>query len=455
MKHRSGKWIWVRITGRVIEKDEDKIPIKILGTQEDISLIKEAEENLREKEKRYLLALNGTEAGLWDFNILKDELYISAMWKKIVGYEDDEIENTFEAIKKLCHPDDMEKFGKEIDKYFKGNLKKYETNYRLKHKDGSWRWIFTRASIIKNEEGMPYRWIGTNIDITKDIEKSIELEMFFSVSLDLLCIADLKGNFIKTNKAWEDTLGYKVEELKSRNFLDLVHPDDKKATIEKMEILESGENVSRFVNRYVNADGEYRYIEWRSTAYNDLIYGSARDITKRVKYEEKILNISNKDALTKAYNRRYIYARAREIIKSYKKTEQLFSIAIIDIDHFKKVNDNYGHLVGDFVLKEFSKTIEENLRPTDILGRYGGEEFIVILENTNKEHSHLAIERILKVIRNKNFICDENKIKITFSAGIANCKEVEVEELVIDRLIELADKRMYQAKREGRNKIIS
>ena len=132
----------------------------------------------------------------------------------------------------------------------------------------------------------------------------------------------------------------------------------------------------------------------------------------------------------------------------------MFSVCILDIDYFKKINDNYGHATGDCVLKEFTKTIDENIRLDDILGRYGGEEFIIILDNIDKRESRLIIERILDVVREKTFLCNGNEINFTFSAGLSSSNEMSKDDLTIDNLVDIADKKMYQAKNTGRNKVI-
>lgn len=108
------------------------------------------------------------------------------------------------------------------------------------------------------------------------------LERFFTVNLDLLCIADVNGNFIKINAAWERILGYSVEELENRKFLDFVHPEDMEATLDAMSELSQQEQVLNFTNRYLCKDGSYRYIEWRSHPYGEYICAAARDVTNRV-----------------------------------------------------------------------------------------------------------------------------------------------------------------------------
>jgi len=122
-------------------------------------------------------------------------------------------------------------------------------------------------------------------DITDKKDLSKDFEYFFDISLDLLCIANKNGYFIRVNKEWENILGYKTRDLENRKFLDLVHPDDLPATLEALATLGSNKDVNNFVNRYRHKDGSYRYIEWQSQPQGDLYYAAARDITERKKAE--------------------------------------------------------------------------------------------------------------------------------------------------------------------------
>lgn len=126
------------------------------------------------------------------------------------------------------------------------------------------------------------------IDITENKKQAEELEGFFNVNLDLLCIADTDGHFIKTNKVWSEILGYSTDDLNKRKFLEFVHPDDMKATLDAMSKLGRGEEVLNFINRYRCKDGSYRFIEWRSHPKDNLIYAAARDVTKHIKDVEVI-----------------------------------------------------------------------------------------------------------------------------------------------------------------------
>lgn len=130
---------------------------------------------------------------------------------------------------------------------------------------------------------------ATFFDITSVKKQTEELEAFFTLNLDLLCIADLEGHFIKTNEAWSSILGYTTEDLNRKKFLDFVHPDDISATLDAMAKLRNGEDVLNFTNRYKNKNGGYQCIEWRSHPKGNLIYAAACDITGRRKSEQDLL----------------------------------------------------------------------------------------------------------------------------------------------------------------------
>lgn len=280
-----------------------------------------------------------------------------------------------------------------------------------------------------------------------------ELERFFSINLDLLCIADVDGHFLKLNRAWTEILGYRIEDLRGKVFLDFVHPEDVPSTLNAIAKLDAQEEVLNFVNRYRCADGSYRYIEWRSHPYGERIYAAARDITERVQWEQRLVELSTRDPLTGIFNRRHIHERLAEVIPEYRRSGRLYSVAVIDLDHFKRVNDSYGHQAGDFVLKEMTAVISSSLRPYDLLGRYGGEEFIVVFPETRRKQAKTVMCRILDTVRSHNFEFEGRVIRVTFSVGVCDCGEFDPVDLTVEDLVKRADQRLYRAKQLGRDRI--
>lgn len=174
------------------------------------------------------------------------------------------------------------------------------------------------------------------------------------------------------------------------------------------------------------------------------------DVIKKINFmysQTRYLSLT--DALTGLYNRRHFNAELeREFMRSKRYGGNL-CIAIIDIDFFKKINDTYGHLCGDYVLKEVAYLILENFRKTDMIFRYGGEEFVVIMTETSLENSLIPLERLRKTIENNNFIYKGKKITVTISIGVETNQTDTTDEFLNN-----ADKALYQAKQNGRNQTV-
>lgn len=157
-----------------------------------------------------------------------------------------------------------------------------------------------------------------------------------------------------------------------------------------------------------------------------------------------------RDYLTGVYNRRYISQRLETEVERSLKRDMPVTVIMADIDFFKKINDTYGHIIGDKILRDFAQTLKLNIRASsDWIGRYGGEEFLIVLNNTDQRVGTIVSEKLRNIIEEKDFIYEGIKINITASFGVY---EVAKEEDVSD-IIKYADDKLYVAKTTGRNKI--
>lgn len=165
----------------------------------------------------------------------------------------------------------------------------------------------------------------------------------------------------------------------------------------------------------------------------------------------RLEELSRIDPGTGLYNRRYFFERLEEEFERVKRNNEPLSVLMLDIDKFKKANDRYGHVFGDFVLKRLAETLEDACRRIDIVARYGGEEFAFILPGTKVDSAMLLAERIRRTVAATVFASDEAKMRLTVSIGVAESSHCAAADT--DALVQCADKALYQAKVEGRNRI--
>jgi len=166
--------------------------------------------------------------------------------------------------------------------------------------------------------------------------------------------------------------------------------------------------------------------------------------------QKKLVQTSTKDALTNLYNRRYLLESLECEIQRAKRYEEELCFLMIDIDHFKKVNDTYGHQAGDMVLASIAKILQNSIRQSDIAGRFGGEEFGIILTHTNLEKGIIAAQKIRKAVKQAQLIYKQSEIKITISIGLA----ISSTHGKAHDLIKYADKALYMAKTGGRDLVL-
>lgn len=304
-----------------------------------------------------------------------------------------------------------------------------------------------------------------NKELLREKEEETKLEYAWTGNLGHW-YWNFKTNKVTFNPLKVTTLGYDKSEVPKQVeyqfFTEKLHPEDYEKTMDAMyEHLYGEENVYEVEYRIQTKDGKYKwyYDRGKVTQYGEdgeplFLAGIVFDITEKkemqieLEHNNMILSeMSSTDGLTKILNRRTIIEYLQEAILNTKISKAPLSMIIFDIDDFKNVNDTKGHVFGDQVLVDVVKNIKKNIRDTDLAGRYGGEEFIVVLPNTDLEAATKIAERIRKSVAG-NYYADG--LNVTISGGV---KEYMGEEW--KDFIHQADKNMYRAKRNGKNQVVS
>jgi diguanylate cyclase (GGDEF)-like protein/PAS domain S-box-containing protein len=319
--------------------------------------------------------------------------------------------------------------------------------------------------------------------VTKLKQKIIErdesrrsLEHIMEGMADGVVVIDADHTIIKANSAAADSLGSKKAEMIGRKCYEVIHrrkePCEGPMVVCPLpQIFERDESNVKLLHTHFDGRGNERHIEITASPVRDAkgrtiaMVETYRDIMEKYSDDElvKLVKRLNEaqthlkhmaitDDLTGLRNRRYIIERLEEEFQRSKRTGDFLSLIMLDIDHFKEINDTRGHLFGDVVLRVIAARIKSILRKHDIVGRVGGEEFLIICPESSLVDTVIVAERIRKII-NEELIGDGIKeVRVALSAGVT---EIHENDASSEKLFSRADLALYKAKEEGRNRVVT
>jgi two-component system, cell cycle response regulator len=234
----------------------------------------------------------------------------------------------------------------------------------------------------------------------------------------------------------------RIKADKSLPFMPIIMQTALDSTESKVEGLDAG--ADDYITKPINfAELEARLRSW-------LRIKSLQDEVERQSRE--ILRISQTDALTEIDNRRYLEERLREAFEHAKRMHEPFACVMCDLDLFKSVNDSYGHQAGDVVLKQLAQLLKSEAREIDRVGRYGGEEFMLILPGASAEAAVRFADRVRNAVAQRTFAFDGGSVQRTISCGVAGWPHPRISH--VDELVRAADDALYVAKETGRNRVV-
>lgn len=424
---------------------------------------------LRESERRMALALAGSGTGIWDRDVPANEIHYSEGWKAMLGYAEDEVGNQiFESYTRV-HPDDLLYVRNRIKDHFEQRSPIYEVEHRLRCKDGTYKWVSSRGKVVsRDSEGNPLRMIGTTTDITEmrtiadELRKTAELITDLTNEVPGLVFQyqlkpDKTAFFSYASAGIRDIYRVSPEEVASdAALLDrIIHPDDLFAYHASLEA--SADSLTpwhleyrvQFPTGVCWRQGDAR--PHRLADGTTLWHGFITDITERKRIETELQEFATTDYLTQLPNRRHFMAQIETELAHIQGDEgKTAAILMCDLDHFKSINDKWGHAVGDQALLHFSSLLRAQLRKTDVAGRIGGEEFAIMLRSANAADAERFAMRLQQAIADCPLVAGGQRIALGVSVGITIMNQNDTApHLPLSR----SDKALYRAKVGGRNRI--
>lgn len=428
--------------------------------------------------------------------------FVSAGILELTGYpNEDLIENKKRSYARLIHPEDQTMVWETIQDAL-GQKQSFEMRYRIETADHQEKWVWEKGQGIFDEDGELQAIEGFISDVTEQVnseiaaekamlqaqalkqaleELSSELELSqvlrrILISLKTVLNFDSATLFLKDqdhlkvvaargfehtarliNKTFpsNDFLLKEIQNTKTPIILDDAQKDSRFKSWEGADHVHGWMGVPLF--RHDQFIGLMTLDNQKPAAYSEedavlaqSFANSAAIVIENAKLFEQTQQLALTDTLTGIYNRRYFYELAQKEFARSKRYQDPLSVIMIDLDHFKNINDRFGHLAGDQVLVQFVQRIQSELRESDLFARFGGEEFIILLPETNLGDATQVAERLREVTSDYPFLLVTAQTFLTISLGVSCFKFTSIS---LDQLIDESDKALYEAKQLGRNRV--
>lgn len=415
-----------------------------------------ARETIQREKDVFESILNDTLSGYFDFNFASGELYFSSGFKRMLGYEEHELGNTFREIRRFLYPEDVQK----VTDCFKGYVESggaipFYCQLRYKTRDGSTVWLIAAGHVIEwDPDHKPVQMIGCHINITeqKMLEKSLKEERellkatLFSMG-DGVITTDREGNVGIVNASAEKLTGWTREEVEGKPFNEVFrfsHTNTEEQYAGPLDqILKTGELIQD-QNQWIllSREGHEIPIENSASPIRDEggnINGAVlvfRDYTEKKEKQARIEYLSFHDQLTGLYNRRFF---EDELILLDTVQNLPLSIIMVDVNGLKLINDAFGHSTGDLALREAAAIIQEECQEYNLIARLGGDEFVMLLPRTNQDNAEMLVKRIYSAFEKKTV----GNISLSVSCGWG-VKQEPGENMA--NVLKLAEDHMYRRK---------
>lgn len=456
----------------------------ILVTFTDITERKRLENKLQDREKQFRSFVENANGIIYTLDLQGCFVYASPNILTTLGLNPDELVGT--DFRPLIHPQDLDRCLATFQSVMEHGQRLTGIEYRIRKGDGTWAWQSSNVGPIFDAAGQISSLIGVGRDIhqRKEIEEQLHVSearyrLLSDHAHDVIWTIAPDGTITYVSPSVEQVRGYTPEEAMRQSLDQILTPDSIALNLayfgELLADLAAGRAPKSFRGQmeYLCRDGSTYWCEVMATpilAENGSLVellGVSRDITEHKRYEaelnkakeatealnhaleaanERLNSIATTDLLTGLWNRRHFEERVTHEMTIADRYEHPLSVLIFDIDHFKRVNDTHGHLVGDQVLAELSARARRNIRATDLPCRWGGEEFLILMPNTDAQKAVTVAEKLRSAFAAQPI---GEVGTVTASFGVATYQPKES----LDDWIGRVDQALYEGKESGRNTV--
>ena len=416
----------------------------------------EARGALRRSEERLTLALDSAREGLWDWDMKSDRVYYSRRYCELLGYTPEEFGEDREAWFSRLHPEDRSLAEQRLRALIDERQPHYESIFRLRHQDGGYRWLYARGQLLLDEQGTPNRFIGTSSDITQrraDEDSLRQAAAVFDSTLEGVLVTDREQHIVHVNPAFTRITGYSPEEVLGRtpNMFKSGRHDEAFYQALWNALVQRGSWSGEIWNR--RKSGEVFPIWQCLRSIHDengnlSHYVAVFSDISAIKHSQHELDyLAHHDPLTTLPNRLLFSERIEQALQRTRSEQRRGALLLVDLDHFKIINESLGHNTGDQLLKLIGERLNTAFGPGITLARLGGDEFGLL--STDCPHAEQASQLALQLLDNlaQAFHIGDETLFVSASIGISLFPD---DGASVEQLLRNADSALFRAKSSGR-----
>lgn len=471
MRTARGNLRWVRTQGEILSRDGERV--SVVGAIQDITRRVEQERALERERQRLADIIEGTGAGTWEWNVQTGEARFNARWAEIVGYTLEELAPvSIQTWLDLAEPTDLERSGIALQEHFSGATRYYEAEARMRHRDGHWVWVQDRGRVLTwTPEGKPEWMFGTHLDISR--RKAAELALdeqrrLMAITLrsigDAVLTTDAEGRVTWLNPVAEALTGWSSAEARGRVAAEVlclvVEGRPGRAPCPVAACLREERMVSMGADSVLVArDGQRRHAieDSASPLFTEdgrllgvvLVF---HDVTEKRRLAREMTWQARHDALTGLPNRPEFEGRLAEVLERAHATAPPGALLFLDLDHFKVVNDTCGHSAGDALLVQVAALLRQGVRGGDLVARFGGDEFAVLLDACPMDKASSIAEALCAAVDAYRYQAEDGRrFRVGVSIGVV---PLDGRWATPGQAVQAADAACYEAKHAGRGRVV-